>query len=179
MILRSRSTPRCAASSTISQPRRKAGPRPPGVRVRVPFGRRQMIGILVGIATESMLPAAKLKSALQFWTSEPVLDPVTFDLLRWAAEYYHHPLGEVFAAALPVALRAGQPALHTTEWWVGQRVRATGTVFSQRAARPATASSARLASKSSGRATADEVGEHFKTPPCCVPGGARLGCVAG
>ena len=51
------------------------------------------------------------------WTSEPIVDPVTFDLLRWAAEYYHHPLGEVFAAALPVSLRAGQPALRQTEWW--------------------------------------------------------------
>ena len=45
--------------------------------------------------------------------SAPVFDPVTFDLLRWAADYYHHPIGEVFAAALPVSLRAGQ-AVHKT-----------------------------------------------------------------
>jgi primosomal protein N' (replication factor Y) len=90
---------------------------PPGVRVRVPFGRRQLIGILVGIAHSSEVPAAKLKAALAIVDDAPVIDPVTFDLLRWAAEYYHHPIGEVFAAALPASLRAGQPALQSLEWW--------------------------------------------------------------
>ena len=90
---------------------------PLGVRVRVPFGRRQLIGILVGVAGESAVAAPKLKAALAILDERPVVDPVTFDLLRWAAEYYHHPLGEVFAAALPVSLRAGQAALQTVEWW--------------------------------------------------------------
>ena len=39
----------------------------------------------------------------------------TFELLRWAADYYHHPLGEVIAAALPVALREGQAADDSAE----------------------------------------------------------------
>src|SRR5450631_2858699 len=88
-----------------------------GVRVRVPFGRRQLIGILVGIISESAIASPKLKTALEILDEQPIFDPATFDLLRWAAEYYHHPLGEVFAAALPVSLRAGQPALHKTQWW--------------------------------------------------------------
>ncbi|HEV7611961.1 MAG TPA: primosomal protein N' [Steroidobacteraceae bacterium] len=89
----------------------------PGVRVRVPFGRRQLIGILIGVAFESSVPAPKLKTALRILDEQPIVDPVTFDLLCWAAEYYHHPLGEVFAAALPVGLRAGQPVRQTIEWW--------------------------------------------------------------
>jgi primosomal protein N' (replication factor Y) (superfamily II helicase) len=88
-----------------------------GVRVRVPFGRRQLIGILVGIASESAVDSAKLRMAVDILDEQPVFDPVTFDLLLWAADYYHHPLGEVFAAALPVSLRAGQAALQKTEWW--------------------------------------------------------------
>lgn len=88
-----------------------------GVRVRVPFGRQQLIGVLVGIASESSIGAAKLKTAFKILDEEPIVDPVTFDLLCWAAEYYHHPVGEVFAAALPLSLRAGQPALRQTEWW--------------------------------------------------------------
>ncbi|MEP6547670.1 MAG: primosomal protein N' [Gammaproteobacteria bacterium] len=93
------------------------GAPPLGVRVRVPFGGRQLIGILVGISGESAIDSGKLKSALDILDQQPILDPITFDLLRWAAEYYHHPIGEVFAAALPVSLRAGDPARHSIEWW--------------------------------------------------------------
>ena len=135
----------------------------PGVRVRVPFGPRQMIGILVGIATQSMVPAGKLKSALAILDREPVLDPVTFDLLLWAAEYYHHPLGEVFAAALPAALRAGQPALHKTEWWAVSELGQLELSSPQRRAPQQQALLKWL--KDRGRATADEVGEQFKAAP--------------
>jgi primosomal protein N' (replication factor Y) (superfamily II helicase) len=89
----------------------------PGLRVRVPFGRRQLIGILVRVAVDSAVPLPKLKTAVEILDERPIVDPVTFDLLCWAAEYYHHPLGEVFAAALPASLRAGQPALPAAECW--------------------------------------------------------------
>ncbi len=58
----------------------------PGVRVRVPFGRQQLIGILVGVASESAVAAPKLKAALEILDEHPIVDPVTFDLLCWAAE---------------------------------------------------------------------------------------------
>jgi len=93
------------------------GAPPLGVRVRVPFGRRQLIGVLVGITGESVIESGKLKSAFDILDRQPIVDPVTFDLLRWAADYYHHPLGEVFAAALPISLREGQATQHSTEWW--------------------------------------------------------------
>jgi len=89
----------------------------PGVRVRVPFGRRQLVGILVGTSTGSAVAAPKLKPALQVLDERPVFDPATFDMLCWAAEYYHHPIGEVMAAALPASLRGGQPAHSITETW--------------------------------------------------------------
>ena len=88
-----------------------------GIRVLVPFGRQRLIGILVGIVSESALPPQKLKAAWEFLDEEPVYDAVTFELLRWAADYYHHPVGEVYAAALPVALRTGQPATLNIEHW--------------------------------------------------------------
>ncbi len=100
------------------------GTQPPiGVRVRVPFGKRQLLGILVGLIQESEVPAAKLRAATEILDQQPVLDPVTLEVLRWAAEYYHHPIGEVFAAALPVTLRAGQAAGSHVESW---RITAAG-----------------------------------------------------
>jgi len=92
------------------------GPKP-GVRVRVPFGRRQLIGIVLAVAPGTAVPAAKLKSAIEILDSDPVFDPVTFELLRWAADYYHHPVGEVFAAALPAGLRDGQSTAVEAERW--------------------------------------------------------------
>jgi primosomal protein N' (replication factor Y) len=86
-----------------------------GVRVLVPFGRQRLIGILVGIVSESLLPLAKLKAAHEFLDRDPVFDPVTFDLLRWATDYYHHAIGEVYAAALPASMRSGQPAAASAE----------------------------------------------------------------
>ncbi len=88
-----------------------------GVRVRVPFGRRQLIGILVGVAAESSVASSKLRAALEILDDQSIFDPVTFDLLRWAAEYYHHPIGEVFAAALPASLREGQASRHQSRFW--------------------------------------------------------------
>src|SRR5271168_4431392 len=50
-----------------------------GVRVRVPFGRQRLIGILVGIVSESAVSASKLKTAFEFLDERPVFDQVTFD----------------------------------------------------------------------------------------------------
>ena len=46
-----------------------------------------------------------------------LLDAALLQLLRWTAGYYHHPLGEVIAAALPKALREGAPARPRVELW--------------------------------------------------------------
>jgi primosomal protein N' (replication factor Y) (superfamily II helicase) len=132
-----------------------------GVRVRVPFGRQRLIGILVGVIAESSVAASKLKTADEILDELPIVDPVTFDLLRWAADYYHHPLGEVFAAALPSSLRAGQPAVQKTEWW---SLSQSGL---QELSSPGTRRAARQRAllvwlSERGRATADDIGKAFK-----------------
>ena len=132
-----------------------------GVRVLVPFGRQRLIGILVGIVAESAVPAAKLKSALEFLDESPVYDPVTFELLRWAADYYHHPIGEVYAAALPVSLRDGQPAAASVETWSLTEAGSEELAHpSSRRAPQQRALLSWLAERSS--ATATEVAEIFK-----------------
>ena len=54
-------------------------------------------------------PSACGRSA-SCWIPSRCLTPELLELLQWTASYYHHAPGEVFAAALPAALRAGQPA---------------------------------------------------------------------
>jgi primosomal protein N' (replication factor Y) (superfamily II helicase) len=89
----------------------------PGMRIEVPFGRRRLVGLIVELAAGSELPAARLRSATALLDTEPVFDPTTFDLVRWAADYYHHPIGEAFAAALPAPLRAGRPLIARETRW--------------------------------------------------------------
>lgn len=89
-----------------------------GMRVRVPFGRRKLVGFIVETAESSQLPAAILKPALETVDERPLLDEAALSLLRWAADYYHHPIGEVLAAAVPKALRLGAPTVAREERWV-------------------------------------------------------------
>ena len=98
----------------------------PGQRVWVPFGRRKVVGVIVDLLAHSDVPEEKLKSALALIDEEPVLDETLLDLLRWSAEYYRHPLGEVIAAALPAALRGGGDANATAERWVLSAAALTG-----------------------------------------------------
>lgn len=81
----------------------------PGVRVKVPFGRREIIGYLLGVKSHSDVPENKLKAAIEILDDAPLLSPLMIDLCLWAASYYHHPLGEVLGAAFPVSLRKGKP----------------------------------------------------------------------
>jgi len=77
-----------------------------GCRVLVPFGKRTVVGIVVERAEASDLDDDKLKPIERVLDERPLLTPELLATLRWAARYYHHPLGEVLQAALPVALRA-------------------------------------------------------------------------
>jgi primosomal protein N' (replication factor Y) (superfamily II helicase) len=88
-----------------------------GVRLLVPFGRRRLVGVLIATSDRSELPRSKLKAAIDVLDNAPVFDPACLQTMMWAAEYYHHPIGEVFAAAMPKALRSGQSSLAEIEVW--------------------------------------------------------------
>jgi primosomal protein N' (replication factor Y) len=89
----------------------------PGVRVRVPFGRQRLIGVVLSLAPESGLPPEKLKPLLEVIDAEPVIDGGILELLEFAATYYHHSIGEVVAAALPKLARTGASAHALVERW--------------------------------------------------------------
>ena len=79
----------------------------PGQRVRVPFGRREQVGVIVGVASESALPAERLRPAGQLLDTEPLLDAHLIDTLLWSAAYYQAPQ--------PVNLSQVRPLFHTIE----------------------------------------------------------------
>ncbi len=84
------------------------GPEPvPGARVRVPFGRRRVIGIVTGPGDGSGLAPDKLRRIQEVLDETPLIPPDMLALLQWAWGYYHHPPGEVVASALPGPLRTG------------------------------------------------------------------------
>jgi primosomal protein N' (replication factor Y) len=76
-----------------------------GQRVLVPFGRRMAIGVILEIADSTHIPRERVKAALRIFRSTPQLSAEDLRLLRFAADYYHYPLGQVVLTALPVRLR--------------------------------------------------------------------------
>jgi len=88
----------------------QADPPEPGMRVRVPFGRRGSVGIVLGRSAESRLPPGKLRKVAAVLDERPLFGERHLALLRWAADYYQHPIGEVVFGAIPVKLRQGAPA---------------------------------------------------------------------
>lgn len=76
-----------------------------GQRVRVPFGSRERIGVVVAIAAESEHPEAQIKPALQLLEDVAPLPPDFIALCEFASAYYQSPLGEVIMQALPAGLK--------------------------------------------------------------------------
>ncbi|MDE2070088.1 MAG: primosomal protein N' [Gammaproteobacteria bacterium] len=97
----------------------------PGMRVRVPFGKREAVGVLLATSAHSDVPAAKLRRVSALLDEAPLIPADLLALAHWSADYYHHPIGEVVGALLPPTLRAGKSgAAGPTGMW---RLTAVGT----------------------------------------------------
>ncbi|QEA37970.1 primosomal protein N' [Pistricoccus aurantiacus] len=89
----------------------------PGMRVRVPFGTRQMVGIVIEGRDTSEVPAQQLKS-VSAWLDDRPLPEDWLWLGRFTARYYQHALGDTLHQTLPVLLRQGKPLeARTRERW--------------------------------------------------------------
>ncbi|WP_363799997.1 primosomal protein N' [Lysobacter firmicutimachus] len=99
-----------------------------GCRVRVPFGRRELVGVVAEVgAPEFDGDGTALKTALARLDPTPLLQGELLDSLRWLARYTHAPLGEVLATALPGPLRHGEPLPDTHAWaWCATEAGAAG-----------------------------------------------------
>src|SRR5690606_136194 len=77
-----------------------------GQLVLVPFGRREVAGLVVGIAESSAMPEEKIRDVIGIRTQLPSLTDEWLAMCRFAADYYQRALGEVALPALPKNLRA-------------------------------------------------------------------------
>ena len=82
-----------------------AGAEDVGRCVKVPFGRGERTGLIVGLGDEAAVEAARLKAVLHIQRGVPPLPADWLELVGFVARYYHAPLGEVVALALPPGLR--------------------------------------------------------------------------
>ena len=93
----------------------------PGLRVKVPFGSRQLIGTVLQVSEiTNDHNISKLKSVIEIIDLATIIDEELFNLIKWVSAYYHHPIGECFQAALPKKLRNGENAslTHETIWQI-------------------------------------------------------------
>lgn len=85
-----------------------------GMRIKVPFRSRELIGLIVDIKAHSEIAANKLKKAIAIIDQESVLPDDLFKLCSWSAGYYHFPLSDTLLQAMPLLLRKGVDATEVT-----------------------------------------------------------------
>lgn len=76
-----------------------------GQLVRVPLGRREVLGVVWDSAPSIKLDPAALRSVQGACANLPALNPAWRKLVQFAAQYYQRSLGEVALQALPPQLR--------------------------------------------------------------------------
>ena len=80
-----------------------------GLRVKVPFGRSERIGVIVDVVDSGDWPLAQLKPAGEILRDLPPLPAEFFALCSFASTYYQAAFGEVVLQALPAGLKRSAP----------------------------------------------------------------------
>ncbi len=87
-----------------------------GQRVVVPFGRRNVVGVVIEKSDSSEFALEKLKTIIQVFDDEQPIDSSTFSLLKFCADYYQYPFGQALLASLPTRLRQTEPAVSRKQY---------------------------------------------------------------
>jgi primosomal protein N' (replication factor Y) (superfamily II helicase) len=77
----------------------------PGMLVRIPFGRRDAVGLICEVTDHTEVPSDKLRDVAAICSTLAPLADEWRALTLFAAEYYQRGLGEVALPALPQVLR--------------------------------------------------------------------------
>jgi primosomal protein N' (replication factor Y) len=98
-----------------------------GCLVKVPVGRRQVAGYILGPARE--VPDAKIREVLGVLDPLPRFGPELVPLWRWVADYYQYPLGEALSHLIPGGSRPTGPK---RERWVSLKPQSADYLPSRR-----------------------------------------------
>ena len=83
----------------------------PGCRVRVPFGARRLVGIVLdqpAAAPPSGVAPARIRPLEAVLDDVPAVGPELLELCGWLAAYYHVPPGQAYALPLPPRMTGGR-----------------------------------------------------------------------
>ncbi len=82
-----------------------------GQRVIVPFGKRQLVGVVMECVATTDVSAERIKPVTQVLHDSAPLSAGLLDLLRFCSDYYRFPIGQTVLSALPVRLRSDKPVI--------------------------------------------------------------------
>ncbi|MGB1700866.1 MAG: DEAD/DEAH box helicase family protein, partial [Nannocystaceae bacterium] len=100
---------------TYGVPQPLEGAAAAGMRVLVPFGRRVLVGVVLGPRAEPPVEHVKQLLDVLDEPGSPALLPSMLELCAWISDYYLSPIGEVCRLALPGLLAAGDARIaHAT-----------------------------------------------------------------
>src|SRR5262245_51885037 len=77
-----------------------------GRRVLAPFGKKTLVGYVVGTTTQ--VPSFPVKPIQSWIDPKPLLDEPLLELARWMAKRYLCSIGEALSAILPRQLHAAK-----------------------------------------------------------------------
>jgi primosomal protein N' (replication factor Y) len=80
-----------------------------GQRVIVPFGRRQMVGVVMECVSTSEVLPERIKQVVQVLHDGAPLSARLLEMLRFCSDYYHYPIGQTVLSALPARMRSDKP----------------------------------------------------------------------
>ena len=89
-----------------------------GARVRVPFGKQLLVGVVLETRTHSDVAAEKMRRARELLDDVPLVDEELLYVVRRVVDYYRAPPGAMLEALFPVRLRNGDdPAAGAIDRW--------------------------------------------------------------
>ena len=86
-------------------------PPKPGMRVRVPLGKRSVVGTV--LSPTSVDPAIEAKPIQAVLDQEPFVPPTVVELCQWMADYYVAGVGDAMGVAMPPGSRSRESAFRT------------------------------------------------------------------